>query len=144
MKEIKLTKGQYALVDDEDFDYLNQWKWKFDSHGYASRTIYPKGKVYMHQLVNQTKKGFVTDHINQNKLDNRRNNLRTVTSSQNLHNSGISAKNTSGYKGISLMKGRNKWAVYIHINYKKINLGYFKDIKDAVIARREGEKLYLV
>jgi len=142
MKKIKLTQGKYALVDNENFEWLNQWKWKFDSTGYAAKTVYPKGKVYMHQVINETVDGFVTDHINRNKLDNRRENLRTVTYTENLRNTGLRNTNTSGYKGIYWWRKRNKWQVSINVNYLKIHLGLFKDIGDAIKARKHGEELY--
>jgi len=85
MQKIELTKGQFTLVDDEDFNYLNQWKWHISTKGYALRCIWigsghknRKGiNIYMHGEVNKTPKGYQTDHINRNKLDNRKSNLRT-------------------------------------------------------------------
>ena len=144
MKKIKLTQSKFALVDD-DFEWLNQWKWKFDSTtGYACRTLYPKGKVYMHTLINETIGDLQTDHINRDKLDNRQSNLRTVTSTENSRNTEISVINTSGYKGVSFNKGRSLWEAYIHNNYKKINLGLFKDIDKAILARQRAESIYWI
>ncbi len=105
MKKIPLTQGKFALVDDEDFEYLNQWKWKFLS-GYAARK---KGKktIYMHRLVNNTLDNKSTDHINMNKSDNRKENLRSSTSSQNKFNRD-SMGGSSKYKGVSWNKKREK------------------------------------
>jgi len=71
MKRIKLTQEKVALVDDADFEFLNQWKWFYHQTGYAKSC-----HRYMHRLINKTPKGFHTDHINRNKLDNRKSNLR--------------------------------------------------------------------
>jgi len=149
VKKIKLTKNKYVLVDAEDFDYLNQWKWCYDNN-YAIRRQYLKGDkkekrlyktIYMHRLLNDTPLGYDTDHINRNKLDNRKNNLRTVTRSQNCHNRKIHKHNSSGYTGIRFFE--NKWIAEITVNYKKIYLGYFKNIDDAISARHQAERSYL-
>lgn len=140
MKKIKLTQGKYALVDNKDFEYLSQWKWHVNMAGYAVRGKTPH--LYMHRLVNQTPKGFHTDHINHNKLDNRRSNLRTTTCSQNLMNSKISTINSSGHKGISLYKRHNVYHTYINVNKKRINLGHYKNIKDAIKVRKQAEEKY--
>lgn len=143
MKQIKLTKNKFALVDDEDFEWLNQWKWWTDHRGYAVRDVggrKDKKRILMHRFINVTPKGYHTDHINHNKLDNRRSNIRTTTPSQNILNSVLSKSNTSGYKGVAWYK--NGWVATIKINYQKIHLGRFKKLEDAVKARKEAEALY--
>mgnify|MGYP001587102236 CR=1 FL=1 len=141
MKPIKLTQGKYAIVDDEDFEWLNQWKWCVN-HDYAVRTV-EKGKmIWMHKIINKTPTGYLTDHINRNKLDNRKENLRTVTSSQNKINVGLRKDNTSGYAGISWHKKIKKFYVRIKINQKNIDLGYYYDFKYALLARKWGEGYY--
>ena len=74
------------------------------------------------------------DHANHNPLDNRIENLRQVTVSQNIQNSKLSAANSSGYRGVSRDKRRNKWDAYIHFNYRKKHLGSFDNICDAAKA----------
>jgi hypothetical protein len=91
MKEIKLTKGKTAIVDDEDFDRLSQYKWQFAVIGYARRTVYVKGKkgrqtLYMHRDILATPSDMFTDHINGNRLDNRKENLRVCTQAENNRN----------------------------------------------------------
>lgn len=145
MKKVKLTRGKYALVDDEDFEYLNQFKWFIQSNGYAGRDIggrKNKTRVLMHRLVNDTPDDLVTDHINRNKLDNRRQNLRSVTQKKNSRNRGVSVNNTSGHTGVIWNKGR--WVACIKANYKKIHLGRYKTIEEAISARKEAEELYHV
>lgn len=148
MKKIPLNHGEFALVDDADFNFLNQWRWRLNNKGYATRTEYLGGgrknekqrNISMHALINGTPKGFHTDHINRNKLDNRRKNLRTATCSQNVLNSKLSRANTSGYKGVSWYQ--NAWVAEIKVNRKKIYLGRFKKITNAIKARKRAEKIY--
>ena len=80
------------------------------------------------------------DHINRDGCDNRIVNLREVTAKQQSANTALSKANTSGVKGVSFLKGQNKWRASINLNGKKTNLGTFYDLKDAVAARKEGEK----
>ena len=148
MKKIKLNHGKFALVDDEDFDYLNQWRWRFGLNGYASRTQYLGGGrkkqiqkgIYMHRLIMPSKTPLVTDHINRNKLDNQKINLRIVTECINVVNRGMQRNNTSGFKGVSWYQ--NTWNAEIRFNKIKYRLGSFKDIKDAISARLLAEKTY--
>ena len=150
MKKIKLSKGYETLVDNEDFEWLNQWKWHLNDGGYALRSIYIKlaiGKytskhIRMHREINKTPQGFDTDHINRNKLDNRRANLRTVTRSKNMINVGLRVNNKSGYIGVYWDKFTNKWRAEIKINYKKITLGRFINIKEAITVRKKAEGVY--
>lgn len=141
MAKIKLNHNKYAIVDKDDYDFINQWKWRFDMQGYSSRTIYLGGGrknqiqkgIYMHNLINKTPKGFHTDHINRNKLDNRKSNLRTCSQSLNGINRGKPKNNKSGYKNINWWK--NAWVVELKINKIKIYAGRFKLLKDAIIKR---------
>ena len=94
----------------------------------------------MHRVINNTPDDMQTDHINRNKLDNRKKNLRTVTTQQNQRNTNLSKNNTSGYIGVYLNKRVNKWMAYIWVNYKQIHLGYFKDIEDAIEVRKQAER----
>lgn len=151
MKQIKLTKGKFAIVDDDMFEYLNQWKWYCDIHGYAIRRPYIKNSgrknqkceiIRMHRIINNTPDGFETDHINRNPLDNRKENLRSVNASQNKINQKIRIDNTSGVKGITWDKQTNKWRVFIGINNKIINLGRFLNIKLAILVRQNAEIKY--
>lgn len=142
MKKIKLTQGKFALVDDEDFDYLNQMKWYFNSGtGYARTTIKGK-KHYMHRMINKTPKGLHTDHIDRNKLNNCKSNLRTVTNIINSWNKGKTIKNTSGVNGVTWSKRYSKWQAQLKIKGINHYLGRYDNIKDAELARKQGEILY--
>ncbi len=137
------------MVDDEDFDFLNQWKWHH-TKGYATRRKYfgkKNGKqifkdIYMHRLLSKTPDGFLTDHVDRNGLNNRKKNLRHVTSSQNGMNTGLRKDNTSGYKGVWFDKSRKKWVAEIMVDRKKILIGRYRDIKVAINKRTEAEKIY--
>lgn len=101
-----------------------------------------KGKTFtVHRLVanafidNPENKNCV-DHINNNKLDNRVENLRWATESENQHNKSMHLNNTSGYKGV-YYKASNRWCAEITINYKKIFIGCFKTKEEAISARKE-------
>ena len=140
MKQIKLTQNQYALVDDEDFDELNQYKWtacynKCIKGYYALRHIRLKnGKqitILMYRVIMNTPKGMHTDHSNHNPLDNRKVNLRICTRSQNQQNRVQHKNMTSKYKGVYWSKTHKKWSVRIKINKKQIHLGYFDSEIDA-------------
>jgi hypothetical protein len=100
MKRIPLTKNQFALVDDSDYEYLNQWRWHYNC-GYAERKEYRNGKqihIQMHRVILNTDK--MVDHISGNKLDNRKANLRIATHSLNAMNMR-KHRGKSVYKGVS-------------------------------------------
>jgi hypothetical protein len=141
MKTIKLTQNKFSLVDDDDFEWLNKLKWTIHSKGYAISRL--NGKVvYMHRLINKTLNNFETDHINRNKLDNRKENLRNITSSKNKINTGLWKHNTSGYKGVSWVKRDKKWKVQIQVNKKSIHLGLCNNIEEAFFIRKQAELNY--
>lgn len=137
MKEIRLPRGKVALVDDEDYELLGQRRWCCGKEGYAQRkdnnTI-----IRMHRIIMNTPDGMLTDHINQNKLDNQKNNLRICTYAENLMNSSKRKHTTSIYKGVSYNKQRKKWEAYIKFNKKQIHLGNFNYEKEA--AKKYDEK----
>lgn len=137
MKEIKLTQGQVALVDDEDFEYLNQFKWfaaKNGNYTYARRNIRVNGKrtkIFMHQVIMNGKN---IDHANRNGCDNRRFNLRFSNKSENSMNCKKQDNKSSIFKGVCLDKKSLKWRSNIKINGKQKYLGNFNFEKDAALA----------
>jgi len=150
MKKILLTKNQFSIVDDEDFDKVNKHKWcsSFNRYTrcYVALRALPKedgGKkqmLLMHRFILNAPKGIMVDHINHNSLDNRKINLRLCTNSQNQMNVLKHKKSLSGYKGVSLNKETMKWISKIVFNKKTINLGYFIDKIDAAKAYNEKAK----
>ena len=144
MKIIPLTQGKVALVDDEDFDWLSQYKWcaikdsKRSYIYYVARTT-PKqnGKqrmIMMHREILGLPKGVQTDHRNGNGLDNQKANLRPATHQQNQFNRQSHHKGTSKYKGVGWHKSTQKWRAHIGFNCKLIHLGLFDDEKEAAKA----------
>lgn len=119
MKEIKLTQGKFAIVDDDMFEYLNQWKWCYDGQ-YACRR--KNGvKIRLHKEIMGDIKDKEIDHINENKLDNRKDNLRFCTRAENMRNKK-KHRGISKYKGVHWCKNVNKWRAKIY-NGKTIHLG---------------------
>lgn len=142
MKKIPLTQGKYAIVDDDDYEWLSKYKWLY-SHGYASRSRHTKmvrgvrnvWKEFMHRVILNTPEGYFTDHINGNKLDNRRLNLRICNKAQNASNSFKKHDGrTSKYKGVGKIKGLDRWRARIMVDYKEILLGRFKTEQEAADA----------
>lgn len=104
MKKIQLTQGKVAIVDDRDYEWLSKYKWCYHHHGYAIRRVALKSTESMHRVIMNTPKGMETDHIDGNKLNNQRNNLRICNSQQNKMNASKSKnKKSSKYKGVSIV-----------------------------------------
>lgn len=118
------------ILDDVDKYLLEEHTWCINGQGYPMTNIKDK-KIEIHHFILPKKTGFVIDHINRNKLDNRRSNLRYATRSQNCMNRGMMKSNTSGYRGISWHKPSKKWQVRISYNHKMIALGTYSDIEEA-------------
>lgn len=137
-KLIPLSKGQHAIVDDADYEWLSQWKWCLHaSRGYAVRNVKENGKcktILMHALILGTPKGLETDHSNQNRLDNRRRNLRIATRGENQRNKGKRCDNTSGFAGVYFDRSRGKFSAEIHVDRKKNFLGRFATAIEASAA----------
>lgn len=148
MKKIPIKGGAFALVDDDCFDVLSKKKWyinKGKNTSYASTSVWDEGTnrtILMHTLIINIPNGLFCDHINGDGLDNRRENLRFCTNSQNQGNSRMPKNNTSGFKGVTFSKRHNKWQAQIKFNYKNIFLGRFEDKRDAAIAYNESAKNY--
>ena len=129
MKEIPLSRGLKALVDDEDYAQLSAGNW-FASDGkrgfYAMRSVCINSRyksIPMHRLLVDIPIGMQVDHINHNTLDNRKCNLRVCTIIQNQANSRRHKQNTSGFKGVC--REGNGWRAQIHSTGQQIYLGHF-------------------
>jgi len=150
MRKIELSQGEFALVDDNDYEWLSKYHWcaKYDdcTKGYyAIRGEYIEGKhttIMMHREIMGCRKGEFIDHINRNSLDNQRKNLRFVSRSLNQANRPKPSNNTSGHKGVGWEKSRNKWRAKIRVNQKLIHLGFYTDPKEAALAYNRAASFY--
>lgn len=142
MKQIPLTQGKFALVDDEDYDFLMQWKWHINKGGYAVRIKHLKKTnnycerkaFYMHREIMKTPDGLYTDHINGSGIDNRKENLRVCSNRENSYNSSSHKGTSSKFKGVSWYKRDKKWQVQISLNGKQTLVGRFFSEEDAARA----------
>lgn len=148
MQEIKLTQGKIALVDDENFEYLNQFKWcshKRRSTFYAVRNEQKKGKsktILMHREIMLANNSVEVDHKNLNGLHNYKENLRLCTSGQNRLNAKAHRDNKLKTKGVYWNRMVKKFMARIQIQGKEIYLGCFTVLADADQAYRVAELKY--
>ncbi len=152
MKQITLTQGQFAIVDDADFNWLNQFKWYARKHQsgnfYAARGCREKGKVFTIRMSRQIlelepgdkRQG---DHQNHITLDNRRSNIRICSCQENLRNRKSALNSSSKYKGVCWYKPLKKWHAQITINKIVKHLGYFIKEELAALAYNQAAKKYL-
>lgn len=122
----------------------NQFAGWISNNGYYTVDIECK-KYLVHRVIYEMFWGHcpeLIDHINQNKLDNRIENLRPSNKRDNAFNSKIRVDNTSGARGVSFSKSNQKWFAYIWLHGKRISGGYHEDIEDAISARANLERLY--
>lgn len=152
MREIPLTRGYVALVDDEDYERVAAKKWGVtvkpqDTTPYAQNGVRVAGRmtsVAMHRFILDAPIELVVDHINGNGLDNRRANLRLCSRSENQWNRRKSSQNTSGFKGV-FHRGGTRWIARITAHGKTVHLGRFRDptiaarAYDAAALRLHGE-----
>jgi hypothetical protein len=149
MKKIPLTQGKFALVDDEDYEWLSQWKWfayKGRNTFYAARNRLtkegPLGIIRMHRCILGLKRGdgIQTDHIDGDGLNNQRKNLRYCTHQENQRNR-FQQMGTSRYKGVHWCNRNKRWMAKIFIG-KQLFLGSFINEVDAAIAYNTAATKY--
>jgi hypothetical protein len=142
MRQIPLSNSdQVALVDDEDHPFVSQYRWWLSNNGYAVRTK-PRsepgrrGVILMHRELLGVEPHQIADHINGNRLDNRRENLRRATDAENKLNTGKPSHRpmTSRYKGVVYVPRVRRWRAVIKANRKQRHLGYFKEEREAALA----------
>lgn len=140
MKEIPLTRGLVAFVDDEDYGNISKYKWFSGKDGYAIRQVNypgePSQTVIMHRAILGLERGnpVNVDHIDGNRINNCRSNLRKCTRAENSKNRRAQINNKSGFKGVSWNSSSLRWRAQIGHNGKKIYLGQFEDPEEAYAA----------
>ena len=147
MREIRLTQGRVALVDDEDFEILSHHKWYAAKGGntfYATRNITVDGKRKTIRMQWEVMGGKSIDHIDGDGLNNTRSNLRFCTQGENTMNRRKQENASSIYKGVSYYKPYKNWKARIIINRKEIHLGYFDtEIEAAKAYNAKAVELFL-
>lgn len=145
MREIPLTKGQVALVDDEDFERVNAFKWQATwaesiKSFYATHVFPDRSRVFMHRFIMNTPPDMICDHRDHNTLNNQRSNLRNCTWSQNNMNSKVRSDNRLGIKGVH--KKKTRYNARLQANGKCVLNKSFATIEEAVAAYEEAVKKY--
>lgn len=130
VRRLPLTNGCFTLVDADEFDRLMQFSWRRDRDGYARSAMVtepgqPARGVLLHRFIMGAKRGQIMDHINRDRLDNRRSNLRFVTVQQNMHNRGAS-RGKSKYRGVAWSAAERKWVATIYADGENRHLGWYR------------------
>ena len=134
-RTINLTRGQVAIIDEEDFQRISQEHWcaiKIKGRYYAIQG--KRTNLYMHRIIMGATDDEQIDHVNNNGLDNRKRNLRRCTNAQNNWNKGKHRDNTSGFKGVSYDPDRGKWRARLMVNGKFVWLGRHHTAQAAYMA----------
>lgn len=145
LTRVPLPHGMFTIVDTADAHLVTGGhRWRVNSHGYAirggGRARIPA--VSMHRLILCAPKGSEVDHINGDKLDNRRSNLRLCAHAENLRNSAPYRNNTSGFKGVTWHTQSCKWRATIKVNYRQISLGLYASAIEAAHAYDEAARAH--
>lgn len=128
-------KGEYFVIDKEDYDKIKEYRWTIN-HGYWRNK---RAGADLHQIIMGKQDGLVVDHIDRDKNNNRKSNLRFVSQIKNSQNRSKQYNNTSGVTGVRFHCNTNKWQARITFNNKKMSLGYYWDKEDAIKARLRAE-----
>jgi hypothetical protein len=142
VREIRLLRGQVTLVDDEDYEALQGYRWRCSTHGYAVRSENVDGYervVTMHRQILDAPRGLVVDHIDGNRLNNTRANLRLATQQQNLRNRGVFRNNQVKIKGVTAQHG--KWHARLQFDRQLLHLGFYDDPQLAALAYDAAARL---
>ena len=148
MKEIPLTRGKVALVDDEDYVDVSRFKWYAHTNYrvfYAIRNITIAGKrkaVKLHRYIMRAPDGVEVDHLNGDGLDCQRANMRLCSRSENQQNTPAYRGNGSGFKGVERFDGGEKWRARIRVDGKQRHLGLFNSKEDAARTYDVAARLY--
>ena len=143
--EIVLYEGNvessFTIVDSEDVSKVRTHKWSVMDNGYVVTKVNGKS-LLLHRLIKDCPPDMTVDHINHNKLDNRRSNLRICTQQENSFNKGMYSHNTSGIKGVGYDVDRRKWIARLMVDGKNLFLGRYESKYEASKAREKAEVKY--
>ena len=146
---IEIDFDNIAIIDKDDYEKVSKYYWRLNDSGYAIHIFADGSSIRLHRLIldlnDDSKDNIVVDHINRNKLDNRKLNLRETTQHKNSFNNNIGKNNKTGYIGISYLPESSKvnpWQSRIMYNWKTIYLGSFPTIEKAIRARLLAEIKY--
>jgi HNH endonuclease len=137
---IPLTGAHWTVVLEKDYPLVKVHKWRY-MMGYVARWNKGGGVIFMHQVLCPCEQGSTPDHRDRNRLNNRSDNLRPATRSQNMENRGVPRNNRCGITGVTQTRN-GKWQARIHLNKKLIHLGTYWTMEDASAARRRAEMKY--
>lgn len=143
MKEITLTKGYVALVDDKDFERASKYKWHAQVNHKTVYALHSLGndKLALHRFILGVEDSSVkVDHRDRNGLNCQRHNLRKASIAENNRNGGMRSNNKCGFKGVYWHKATKKWHASIRSNHKHFSLGYFNTPEEASEAYKLGAK----
>ncbi len=139
-KSIPLSKGQFALIDDEDYERVSQFKWHAiptKTTYYAARnkpTLFGYKHEYLHTFLMGSNSKEMVDHQDRNGLNCTRANLRPANRNENYRNRGAQSNNKAGYKGVYFNKTKKKWDAQISVGGKSMYIGRYETAEDAARA----------
>lgn len=136
------NKGVSFYIDVEDYEKVKNYVWYENSEGYITTNKKENKTISMQRFLMNPSENLQVDHIDRKEKNNRRNNLRICTNAVNAKNRGIYENNKSGYIGVWLHEKTNKWKSYITVDGKRIHLGTYINIDEAVKVRQEAEEIY--
>lgn len=147
MRLIPLPHGRAAIVDDDDYEAVAGWHWSWSpSKGYACRSVLKKNggstTLYLHRILVAAPPGAMVDHINRDRLDCRRSNLRFVTWAQNSMNSSLRRDNHAGFKGVIFRRDSGKWRARIYLGGRHRHLGTYATAAEAAAAYDGAARRY--
>lgn len=146
MQPLQLINGDFTLIDSEDLERCLQFRWQLNSKGYVRIVNLDKSKdIFLHNFILNLPANSGVDHINRDKLDNRKENLRIANRTQQVANQGLTTKNTLGFKGVSTVRtssGRVRYVAKLQVGYKTVSLGNYDTLEAAAKAYDQGAKLH--
>ena len=136
--EVTVTNGEKFYIDKEDEPLVRQYKWYIYADRHGVKNVCTKDPILIYQLIMGFPENMEIDHIDLDRLNNRKSNLRLCTHQQNQMNQPLQKNNTSGVTGVRFYKARNKYVARIKVCQRDIHLGYYVTFEEAVQARNVG------